>query len=62
MAKETTQARYTIDELARAAQKLFSISGALVRTALAETKREKFTLDEANSIVKAFAKRPVRRE
>lgn len=51
---------YTISEFTKAAQKLFGLSGALVKTALKETGRDKFSIDEAKLIVEAFANREVK--
>lgn len=50
---------YPISELVKAAQKVFGHSGALVETALKETGKTEFTLDEAKRIVAAFANRPI---
>lgn len=55
-------AKYTIEELARAANHgKFKYTGALVAAALQETGRKRFTLTEAEEIAAAFAKRPVTR-
>lgn len=51
---------YTIDELVKAAWKVFNHSGALVAAALQETGIKEFSLDEAKEIVEAFAKREVK--
>ncbi len=55
-----TIAMYTIDELVKAAQKVFNHSGTLVAAALKETGITEFSLDEAKEIVEAFAKREVK--
>lgn len=54
-----TIAMYTIDELVKAAWKVFNHSGALVAAALEETGITEFSLDEAKEIVEAFAQREV---
>ena len=56
-------ATYSIDELAQAANhgRIFKYTGALVAAALQETGRKKFTIEEAQTIAEAFAKRPITR-
>lgn len=50
---------YTIDELVKAAWKIFKCSGALVAAALQSTGRTEFTLEDAQEIVEEFAQREV---
>ena len=52
---------YTIGELCKAAHKLFGVSRSLVETALKAAGREQFTLDEAQKLVAATAKREVKK-
>lgn len=53
---------YEINELVKAAYKVFKHSGALVKAALQQTGKTKFTLDEAKNIVENFANRPISKE
>ena len=50
---------YTIEELVKAARKIFKQSGALVAAALKANGKKSFTIEEAKKIVKAFAKEKV---
>ena len=47
---------HTIDELAKAGMAEFGYPSFLVKTALKETGRTTFTLEEAHEIVEEFAK------
>ena len=51
---------YKLDELVKAAQKIFDTSPILVEAALKLDGRKTFTLDEAKLIVAQFAKREVK--
>ena len=50
---------YTIKELVAAARKQFGYSPALVEAALKLSGKKKFTLEEAQAIIEAFANREV---
>ncbi|MBR1805467.1 MAG: hypothetical protein IJ774_03665 [Selenomonadaceae bacterium] len=51
---------YKLDELVKAARKIFDASPVLVEAALKLDGRQTFTLDEAKEIVAQFAKREVK--
>ena len=52
---------YNLDELVRAATKIFGQSPVLVEAALKLDGRKLFTVDEAKRVVDEFAKREVKR-
>ena len=51
-----TETLYTIEELTRAARKIFKQSGALVAAALKMTGEVSFTIKRAKKIIKKFAR------
>ena len=51
---------YKLDELVKAAQKIFDTSPVIVEAALKLDGRKTFTLDEAKQIVGEFSKREVK--
>lgn len=62
MVSSAQKAQYTILELVTATRKIFpKYTGALVETALKETGRVEFSVEEAQTIVEKFAKREVKR-
>lgn len=50
---------YTIEELTRAARKLFGYGGALVAAALKSSGKTSFTIEEAKKIIEKFANKAV---
>lgn len=52
---------YTIEELVSVARKYFGVSGVLVEVALKAAGKKKFTLAEAQQIVKIFSQREVKK-
>ena len=54
-------AAYEINDFVKAAQKIFGYTGALVEAALKLAGKEKYTVEEAKQIVRAFANKPVTR-
>lgn len=59
-AKKSEEVTYTIAELSGAARKLFDVMPECVTAALTVTKRTRFSVDEAKSIVKNFMKKEVK--
>lgn len=52
---------YTIEELTRAAKVQFGLKPALVEAALRATGKEKFTLDEARTVIEKFSLQEVKK-